>query len=66
MVPLAVYGAQHTLGYWPADVATTKLAYRDYHTRIDWRWLMMEFATPPPAPSRSGATACRSWCCRWR
>jgi hypothetical protein len=44
MVPLAVYGAQHLLGYWPADGAT-KLAYRDYHTHIDWRWLMMEFAT---------------------
>jgi len=44
MVPLAVYGAQHALGLWPAD-GSTKWAYRDYHTRIDWRWLMMELAT---------------------
>lgn len=44
MIPLAVYGAQHALGLWPADASTT-WAYRDYHTRIDWRWLMMEFTT---------------------
>jgi hypothetical protein len=44
MVPLAVYGAQHAMGFWPED-GSDKLAYRDYHTRIDWRWLMMEFAT---------------------
>jgi len=44
MVPLAVYGAQHLLGFWPAD-GSTAWAYRDYHTRIDWRWLIMEFAT---------------------
>lgn len=44
MVPLAVYGAQHALGFWPAD-SSTKSAYRDYHTYIDWRWLIMEFAT---------------------
>lgn len=44
MIPLAVYGAQQALGFWPAD-GSTKWAYRDYHTRIDWRWLFMEFAT---------------------
>ena len=44
MVPLAVYGAQHVLGFWPSD-GPSNWAYRDYHTRIDWRWLMMEFAT---------------------
>jgi hypothetical protein len=44
MVPLAVYGAQHALGWWP-DGDSTKWTYRDYHTRIDWRWLMMELAT---------------------
>lgn len=44
MVPLAVYAAQHILGFWPTDGSTT-LTYRDYHTRIDWRWLMMELAT---------------------
>jgi hypothetical protein len=44
MVPLAVYGAQHYLGFWPSDDQKT-WAYRDYHTHIDWRWLMMEMAT---------------------
>lgn len=44
MVPLAVYGAQHLLGHWP-DTATKGFAYRDYHTHIDWRWLLMELAT---------------------
>jgi hypothetical protein len=44
LVPLAVYGAQHALGLWPSD-GSTKFAYRDFHTRIDWRWLLMEFAT---------------------
>jgi hypothetical protein len=44
MMPLAVYGAQHMLGFWPADLGKP-LAYRDYHARIDWRWLMMELAT---------------------
>jgi hypothetical protein len=43
MVPLGVYGAQHLLGFW-ADSARID-GYRDYHTRIDWRWLVMEFAT---------------------
>lgn len=44
MVPLAVYGAQHVFGYWPSD-GPKAWAYRDYHTHIDWRWLMMELAT---------------------
>ena len=44
LVPLAVYGAQHMLGFWPSD-SSTRWAYRDYHTRIDWRWLFMELAT---------------------
>jgi hypothetical protein len=43
MVPLAVYGAQHALGFWP-DGAPGR-GYRDYHTWIDWRWLLMELAT---------------------
>src|SRR5262249_20582869 len=42
LVPLAVYGLQHMLGYW-ADGRS--LAYRDFHQRIDWRWIFMEFAT---------------------
>lgn len=43
MVPLAVYGGQHALGFWP-DNAPGR-GYRDYHTLIDWRWLLMELAT---------------------
>ena len=41
LVPLAVYGGQVMLGYWPE----ASMGYRDYHYKIDWRWLMMEFAT---------------------
>jgi hypothetical protein len=43
LVPLAVYGLQLVLGYWPATGAGH--GYRDYHTQIDWRWLLMELAT---------------------
>jgi hypothetical protein len=42
MVPLAVYGVQHMLGFWPLGGSR---AYRDYHTIIDWRWLIMELVT---------------------
>jgi hypothetical protein len=42
LVPLAVYGAQHMLGYWPEDGSRN---YREYHTHIDWRWIVMELAT---------------------
>jgi len=38
--PLAVYGLQRTLGYWPSDAP-----YRDYHTIVDRRWIVMELAT---------------------
>src|SRR5215467_4977909 len=44
MVQLAVYGAQHLLGYWPAD-GQKAWAYTDYFVRIDWRWLIMVLAT---------------------
>ena len=40
MVPLAIFSAQIALGYW----SDTK-SYRDYHVFIDWRWIIMEFAT---------------------
>jgi hypothetical protein len=43
LVPLAVYGLQHALGFW-ADGARTR-GYRDYHYYIDWRWIVMELAT---------------------
>jgi hypothetical protein len=44
LVPLAVYGAQHMLGYWPPGGRTTD-SYRDYHAYLDWRWIFMELAT---------------------
>lgn len=44
VVPLAVYALQHLLGYWPPEDARIG-GYRDYHYRIDWRWIVMEFAT---------------------
>lgn len=40
LVPLAVYGLQLALGLW----AEGKV-FREYHTHIDWRWMLMEFAT---------------------
>ncbi|MFO1192890.1 MAG: DUF2157 domain-containing protein [Rhodoferax sp.] len=44
LVPLAIYGAQHALGLWPPD-ALGRSAYRDFHARIDWRWVIMEAGT---------------------
>ena len=40
LVPLAVYGLQNWLGWWPEGETA-----RDYHRHIDGRWLMMELAT---------------------
>lgn len=40
LTPLAVYGLQMALGWW-ADGQV----FRDYHTYIDWRWMLMEFAS---------------------
>jgi len=40
LTPLAVYGLQAALGFWAEGHV-----YRDYHTIIDWRWLLMELAT---------------------
>jgi hypothetical protein len=42
LIPLAVWGVQQALGMWPPGGAR---AYRAYHYLIDWRWLMLEFAT---------------------
>ena len=38
--PLALYGLQRALGYWP-----TNAPYRSYHAIVDWRWVVMEFGT---------------------
>lgn len=40
LTPLAVYGLQVALGWWPEG-----RFYRQYHSLIDWRWLFMELAT---------------------
>ena len=40
LTPLAVYGLQVALGWWAEGAL-----FRDYHTRIDWRWILMELAT---------------------
>ena len=40
LTPLAVYGAQAGLGWWPEG-----RVYREYHTYVDWRWMFMEMAT---------------------
>lgn len=44
LVPPAVYGAQVAFGMWPT-AEHSAWSYRDYHTRIDWRWVAMECAT---------------------
>jgi hypothetical protein len=44
LVPLAVYGAQHAIGLWPAS-PHGDWGYRQYHQYIDWRWVVMECAT---------------------
>lgn len=40
LTPLAVYGLQSAIGLWPEEHV-----YRQYHTHIDWNWLLMELAT---------------------
>jgi hypothetical protein len=40
LTPLAIYGFQVAMGWWPDDTA-----YREYHTRVEWRWLFLELGT---------------------
>lgn len=40
LTPLAIYGLQQWLGFWPDDSV-----YRDYHRYIKWNWLYMELGT---------------------
>lgn len=56
LTPLLVYGIQSLCGQWSGE-----LEYRDYHRYIDWRWIMMELATLPPAPCCCGVTVCLFW-----
>lgn len=39
--PLALYGLQQALGWWPEGHD----AYADYHRWIDWHWWLMELGT---------------------
>jgi len=40
LVPLAIYGLQKGMGWWPDDSV-----YRDYHAYIQWHWIYMELGT---------------------
>ena len=40
MTPLAIYGLQQALGFWPDDSV-----YREYHQYIKWHWIYMELGT---------------------
>jgi len=40
LTPLAVYGLQVALGLWPEGQV-----FREYHLKVDWRWMFMELAT---------------------
>ncbi|HTN66718.1 MAG TPA: DUF2157 domain-containing protein [Burkholderiaceae bacterium] len=42
LTPLAVYGLQSALGWWAEG-----RVYRDLHSYVDWRWIMLELATLP-------------------
>lgn len=40
LTPLAIYGLQVQLGWWPDSTH-----YRDYHAYIRWNWIYMELGT---------------------
>lgn len=40
LTPLAIYGLQAALGFWVEG-----RTYREYHTHIDWRWILLELGT---------------------
>ncbi len=40
LAPLAIYGLQQWLGFWPDDSV-----YREYHRYIKWHWIYMELGT---------------------
>lgn len=42
LVSLVAWSAQSVAGLWPPGGPDS---YSSYHTRIDWRWLTLEFAT---------------------
>lgn len=40
LTPLAIYGLQRGMGWWPDDTV-----YRDYHYYVKWHWIFMELGT---------------------
>lgn len=40
LTPLALYGLQNALGFWPDDSP-----YTDYHRYIQWHWIYLELGT---------------------
>ncbi len=40
LVPLAIYGFQKLMGWWPSDSA-----YQDYYRYTKWNWIYMELST---------------------
>ncbi|RUO24349.1 DUF2157 domain-containing protein [Aliidiomarina minuta] len=40
LTPLAIYGLQQAMGWWPVDAT-----YQDYHRYIRWHWIYMELGT---------------------
>lgn len=40
LTPLAIYGIQSAMGWWMEG-----FVYREFHTKIDWRWMIMELGT---------------------
>lgn len=40
LTPLALYGLQQALGFWPDNTH-----YRDYHRYIKWHWIYLELGT---------------------
>jgi len=40
LAPLAIYGLQAAFGFWVEG-----RTYREYHTHVDWRWILMELGT---------------------
>jgi hypothetical protein len=41
LTPLAIYGLQKGIGWWPDNPS----AYRDYHRLVEGMWIMMELGT---------------------
>ncbi len=40
LAPLAIYGLQQGMGWWPDDTT-----YREYHRYIKWHWIYLELGT---------------------